>query len=187
MMLVKNNTGFDPKVISDFRSKLKSSGNQFLMIEEEEAGDEYAHFQFVGKYQGEETVFDAVLYTLRLHHESELFEIAEHEAAKHFPEYKKITYEEDENGNLERLDDLEEEIGLYIAEVIMELEEEGEVKVKEHIDFDPNIDFGVGLDIGLHIDKVTPQVISKFIADFNSGQLKLDETLYSFQTQKEQG
>jgi hypothetical protein len=59
---------------------------------------------------------------------------AEHRAAKHFPEYKKINYEEDENGNLAALDPLEEEIGLYMAEVIMTLEEEESVKVKEHVD-----------------------------------------------------
>ncbi len=49
-------------------------------------------------------IYDAVMYTLRLQHESELFEIAEHRAARHFPQYKKIAYKEDENGNLETLD-----------------------------------------------------------------------------------
>ncbi len=102
--------------------------------DEDETSDEYAHFYFVGKFEGRDVVYDAVIYTLRLQHESEMYEIAEHRAAKHFPEYKKISYEEDENGNLETLDPLEEEIGLFMAEVIMELEEEGTVKVKEHVD-----------------------------------------------------
>ena len=83
--------------------------------------DEYAHFYFIGKFEGKDVIYDTAIYTLRLHHESELYEIAEHRAAQHFPEYKKITYEEDENGNLATLDPLEEEIGLYMAEVIMTL------------------------------------------------------------------
>lgn len=153
------------------------------MDEEDENTDEYVHFYFVGVYEGKEVVYDAVMYTLRLQHESELFEIAEHRAAKHFPEYRKITYEEDENGNLATLDPLQEEIGLYIAEVIMELEEDEAVKVKEHVDMDANTDFGVALDVGLHVEKITSHEIEKFIRDFNEDTLDLDETLYSFQTQ----
>jgi hypothetical protein len=184
-MKIQNNTGFAPEVIANMKAKIRTEGHQFVWVEAEDNSDEYVHFQFVGTYDGAEVIYDAVMYTLRLQHESELFELAEHEAAKHFPHYKKITYEEDENGNLEKLDDLEEEIGLFMAEVILELEEEGEVKVKEHVDVDAHTDFGVGLDIGLHIEKITPRAIDQFIIDFNSGSLKLDPTLYSFQTQSE--
>ena len=90
---------------------------------------------------------------------------------------------QDENGNLAALDPLEEEIGLYIAEVIMELEEEEAVKVREHVDLDINTDFGVALDVGIHTEKITHKEIEKFIKDFNEDTLKLDENLYSFQTQ----
>lgn len=166
-------------------SKLKSSGQLFILDEEDELTDEYAHFYFSGTHEGKEALFDTILYTLRMQHESELFEIAEHKAAQHFPHYKKIKYEEDENGNLKTLDDLEEEIGLYMAEVMMELEEDGEIKVKEHVDLDLNHDCGIGLDVGLHIDKVTPKIIESFIRDFNADQLTLDRGLYSFQTQTE--
>jgi hypothetical protein len=177
------NKGFDPSVIHDYKSRIQAIGTEYLLDEDEESNDEYAHFYFVGMYEGKEVIYDAVMYTLRLQHESELFEIAEHRAARHFPEYKKITYEEDENGNLAALDPLEEEIGLFIAEVIMELEEEEAVKVKEHVDMDPNTDFGVALDIGFYVEKITPREIKKFIKDFNEDTLELDETLYSFQTQ----
>jgi hypothetical protein len=177
------NKGFDPSVIHDYKSRILATGMEYLLDEDEESNDEYAHFYFVGVYEGKEVIYDAVMYTLRLQHESELFEIAEHRAARHFPEYKKITYEEDENGNLATLDPLEEEIGLFIAEVIMELEEEEAVKVKEHVDMDPNTDFGVALDIGFNVDKVTSREIKKFIKDFNEDTLELDDTLYSFQTQ----
>jgi hypothetical protein len=177
------NKGFDLQTIQEYKARIQASGKGYLLDEEDERSDEYVHFYFAGIYEGKETIYDAVMYTLRMQHESELFEIAEHRAAKHFPEYKKITYEEDENGNLATLDPLEEEIGLYIAEVIMELEEEEAVKVREHVDMDPNTDFGVALDIGFHLEKITDHDIERFIRNFNEDTLELDETLYSFQTQ----
>lgn len=180
--MIENN-GFDPQTIQEYQNRMKASGKNFVFDEDDEITDEYAHFYFIGMFEGKEVIYDAVMYTLRLQHESEMFEIAEHRAAKHFPEYKKITYEEDENGNLAALDSLEEEIGLFIAEVIMELEEEEAVKVKEHVDLDVNTDFGISLDIGYHLEKITPKDIEKFIRDFNEDTLDLDETLYSFQMQ----
>lgn len=184
-MSVPQNKGYSKEIIEEYRTEMASVGSSFLFDDEDEQSDEYVHFFFIGKHEGKEVIYDAVLYTLRLHHESELYEIAEHRAAKHFPQYKKINYEEDENGNLEPLDELEEEIGLFMAEVIMELEEEEAVKVKEHVNMDANVEFGISLDIGLHVEAITPQVIEKFIRDFNEDSLKLDSTLYSFQTEDE--
>lgn len=177
------NKGFDPKTIQDYKHKMKALGMTYIDNEEDERNDEYCRFYFIGLYEGKEVIYDTVMYTLRLQHESELFEIAEHRAAQHFPEYRKISYEEDENGNLVALDPLEEEIGLYIAEVIMELEEEEAVKVREHVDLDVNTDFGVALDAGLHREKITPADIEKFVRDFNEDTLGLDGNMYSFQTQ----
>lgn len=177
------NKGFDPETIHEYKLKMQSSARSYVLDDDDESTDEYVHFYFIGMYEGREVIYDAVMYTLRLQHESELFEIAEHRAAKHFPQYKKITYEEDENGNLATLDTEQEEIGLYIAEVIMELEEEEAVKVREHVDLDPNTDFGVALDIGFHLEKITSVDIEKFIKDFNEDTLNLDEMHYSFQTQ----
>ncbi len=182
----EDNKGFDPEVIKEYALKMKTLGLDYVMDEEEESNDEYAHFYFLGKFEGRDVIYDTAIYTLRLHHESELYEIAEHQAAKHFPEFRKITYEEDENGNLAALDPLQEEIGLYMAEVIMSLEEEEAVKVKEHVDLDVNTDFGISLDVGLHVEKITPKIIEKFIKDFNEDTLKLDDTLYSFQTQDQE-
>jgi hypothetical protein len=185
-MVLDENKGYDPEVIRDYDLKMKAQGLDYVLDEEDENTSEYAHFYFLGKFEGKDVIYDTAIYTLRLHHESELYEIAEHRAAQHFPEYKKITYEEDENGNLAALDPLEEEIGLYMAEVIMSLEEEEAVKVKEHVDMDANADFGVSLDVGVHVDKITPKVIEKFIKDFNEDNLTLDDTLYSFQTQDQE-
>jgi len=183
-MALSVNKGFEPSTIQDHKVRMKALGRNFLFDDEDENTEEYGHFYFVGKYEGKEVVYDAVIYTLRLHHESEMYEIAEHRAARHFPDYKKITYEEDENGNLTALDPIEEEIGLFMAEVILELEEEGTVKVKEHVDMDVNVEFGISLDVGLHVESITTQVIEKFIKEFNEDSLKLDPTLYTFETQE---
>jgi hypothetical protein len=185
--MIQGNKGFEPSTISKYRERIKAEGRNYVLSDDEEENtDEYAHFYFIGMYDGSEVVYDAVIYTLRLQHESEMFEIAEHRAAQHFPEYKKITYEEDENGNLKTLDNLEEEIGLFMAEVIVGLEEEGEVQVKEHVDIDQHLDFGVGLDVGLNVEEITPAVISKFIEQYNDDALKLNPMYYSFQTEHDE-
>jgi hypothetical protein len=180
------NKGFDPQVIEDYRKKMQAKNQNFLIIESEDNGDEYVNFNFIGKYEGKEVVYDAVLYTLRIHYHSELFELAEHKAAQRFPNYKSIRYEEDENGNLKALNDEMEEIGLFMAEVMMDLEEEEAVKVQEHLYLDPNVDFGIGLDAGLHVPEITPQVISQFVKQYNEDSLELDDTLYSFIEEEEE-
>lgn len=185
-MALEQNKGFDIEVIREYKAKMTTLGKTYLMDDDDQNTDEYAHFYFIGKFEGREVIYDTVIYTLRLHHESELYEIAEHRAAKHFPHFKKISYDEDENGNMEALDPLEEEIGLFMAEVIMELEEEEVVKVREHVELDSNSEFGISLDVGLQVEKITAKVIEKFIKDYNDDNLKLDETLYSFQTQDQE-
>lgn len=185
-MSKEKNKGYNAEEIREYKESMARLGKTYLLDDEDENTDEYAHFYFIGRFEGREVIYDAVMYTLRLHHESELYEIAEHKAAKHFPQYKKIRYDEDENGNMEALDPLEEEIGLFMAEIIMELEEDEAVKVKEHVEVDPNSEFGVSLDIGLQVDKVTPKVIEKFVKEYNEDSLKLDQTLYSFQTQDQE-
>lgn len=182
------NRGYDPEVIHDYKNRMEANGRTYLVDEsDDDNNDEYLHFYFIGKNDaGDEVLYDAVMYTLRMQHESEMFEIAEHRAANHFPDYKKIAYEEDENGDLSALNSREEEIGLYMAEVILELEEDEVVKVQEHVDMDSHVDFGIALDIGIHVELITPEVVEKFIHDFNTDSLQLDDTLYSFQTSEEE-
>jgi len=186
MMSILHNPGFDPAVLAEYKKRIDSTGRLFIYDDKDEHSEEYAHVYFIGVHEDKAVIFDAVIYTLRLQHESEMFEIAEHRAAQHFPNYKKITYDEDENGNLETLDDEEEEIGLFMAEVILELEEDDQVKVKEHIDQDVHVDFGIALDIGLYVEEITPDVIDTFIRNFNNDTIQLDPTLYSFQTKTEE-
>lgn len=179
------NQGFSVSKIREFKEEMAKTNQPYIILDSEDNNDEYLNFYFIGFHEGREVIYDAVIYTLRLQHESELYEIAEHEAAKRFSGFKKIRYEEDENGDMRVLDGDEEEIGLFMAEIIMELEEEGSVKVREHVEIDPNIDFGVGLDAGLNVNTITPEVIVKFISDFNEDNLALDNTLYSFQVEQD--
>ena len=109
------NSGFDPETISQLKAELQKSKLPFKVIHDEENSEEFVNFYFLGKYEGKEVVYDTALYTLRLHHASEVYEIAEHEAAKKFPNFKAINYEEDENGNMKPLTPEEEEIGWFIT------------------------------------------------------------------------
>ena len=179
------NEGFDPDVIESLKQELKSSNKNHKVVQSEENSDEFVNFYFVGMYEGKEVIYDAALYTLRLHHASELYELAEHEAAKKFPNFKGIHYEEDENGNLKPLSSEEEEIGWFITEIIMEMEEEETVKVQEFVDIDTNHDFGIGLDAALNVEYISEKTVSKFVKDFNEDTLVLDETLFAFQSEEE--
>ncbi|SNS15160.1 hypothetical protein SAMN06295967_10484 [Belliella buryatensis] len=181
------NEGFDPEIIEALKKELASSGKSFKVIEgDEENSDEFVNFLFIGMYEGKEVIYDAALYTLRLHHSSEVYELAEHEAAKKFPNFNGIKYEEDENGNLKPLSSEDEEIGWFITEIIMEIEEEETVKVQEFIDIDTHHDYGIGLDASLNVEFIDDKVIEKFIKEFNEDTIKLDETFYAFQSEEEE-
>jgi hypothetical protein len=177
------NEGFLPTNIEALRKELNDSGKNFKLVQSEDNSYEYVNFYFLGMYEGKEVIYDAALYTLRLHHSSELYEIAEHEAAKKFSNFNGISYEEDENGNLKPLDNDEEEIGWFITELIMEMEEEETVKVQEFLDLDTFHDYGIGLDAALNVEFIDDNVISKLVKDFNNDTLRLDETFYSFQSE----
>ncbi|WP_114750384.1 hypothetical protein [Pleomorphovibrio marinus] len=180
-----DNPGFSPQSIEQLKRELEASGKPFKIASSEDNSDEYFNFYFIGKFEGKEVIYDAALYTLRLHHSSELYEIAEHEAAKKFPNYHGISYEEDENGNLKPLNNDEEEVGLFITELILEMEDDETVKVQEFVDLDTNHDYGIGLDAALNVETISEKVISKFIEEFNNDTLTLDDTYYTFQSEDE--
>jgi hypothetical protein len=180
------NPGFDPKNVEQLISELANNGKPYQVVPDSGNSEEFANFLFIGMFEGKQVIYDAALYTLRLHHSSEVYELAEHEAAKKFPNFKGITYEEDENGNLKPLTSEEEEIGWFITEIIMEMEEEEAVKVQEFVDIDTNHDYGVGLDAALNVEEINDTVIRKFIQEFNDDTLVLDDTLYSFQTEEDE-
>ena len=179
--MITRNKGFDITELGKVRNEMARAGMAYVLVDSEDNSDDFMNFLFIGKHEGRDVIYDAVIYTLKVQHHSEVYEIAEHEAAIKFPDYKKINYEEDENGDIEPLEDLEEELGLFMAEVMEEIEEEERVKVKEHVDIDLNNDFGIGLDVGLNVEVVDDEVICGFIVKFNDDELKLDPTYYAFQ------
>lgn len=179
------NDGLMPESIQALKQELKSTGKNFQIVTSEDNSDEFYQFRFIGMYENKEVIYDAALYTLRLHHASEIYELAEHKAAQKFPNFKGIHYEEDENGNLKPLSSDEEEIGWFITEIIMDLEEEEAVKVQEFIDLDTNHTYGIGLDAALNIEFIDDSVIEKFVKEFNDDTIRLDDTLYAFQSEEE--
>ncbi len=179
------NSGFLTETITALKKELRVNGKNFKLVPSEDNTEEFVNFYFIGKYEGQEVIYDAALYTLRLHYNSELYELAEHEAAKKFPEYNGIHYEEDENGNLKPLKSDEEEIGWFMTELIMDFEEEGTVKVQEFVDLDTHHDFGIGLDAALNIETIDEKFIADFIDRFNKDTLKLDDTFYTFESEDE--
>ncbi|EIM73418.1 hypothetical protein A3SI_18026 [Nitritalea halalkaliphila LW7] len=174
------NEGFDPTFIQNFQASCAATGKNFRLVEEEDNTEEYVRFQFVGKYEGKDVLYDAALYTLRLHHASEVIELAEHEAAKKFKNFSSIRYEEDEDGNLKPLSPEEEEIGWFITEMIHQIEDEETVKVQEFIDLDTNHDFGIGLDAALNRDFISEKEVAHFVQSFNEDTLQLDDTFLFF-------
>ena len=183
---MSDNLGFNKQEIEKIKAEMKDEGQSFVVIESEDNNNDFMNFYFIGMYEGREVIYDAALYTLKMQHNSEIFELAQHEVAKKFPNYKSIDYSEDENGDIAPLDDLDEEIGLYLTEVMDELEDDETVKVQEHVDLDPKIDFGVGLDAGLNVEQITDEVIERLIQELNDANLKLDPTHYSFQFQEDE-
>jgi hypothetical protein len=140
---------------------------------------EFAHFQFVGKHEGIEVIFDAVMGTLRLNHSSLVFEEAETRMKKAYPNYVEI----DKRKPNHKLD---EDLELMLEEIIEELEEEEVIKVSEFVEVETDFEYGIGLDVSLNVEEITHEVITKFISDFNAGTLELDPTLYSFTSEEEE-
>ncbi len=181
------NAGYDPKEIAQLKAECEQEGSDFVYFEDEEdmghPTDEYAHFQFVGTHEGAEVIYDAVIYTLRLHHSSMVFEAAEKKAIKTYPLYVPF---DNRDENYKRNEQLDEEVELLITELIEEIEENEEVKVTESIEIDYDFEYGIGLDVCLNVEEIDDDVVENFISDFKAGTLKLDDTLYSFHSTEEE-
>ncbi len=171
------NAGFDPEEIQMLKEECAEEGNSFVLVEDEdmelsETG-EMAHIQFVGMYDGREVIYDAVINTLQIYHNSMVYEAAEKKVAAIYKDFLPLE---------QRTPDykVNEEAELLIEELIEEMEEEETIKVAEYIEVDTDFEYGVGLDVGLNVPEITVEVIEKFIEEFNEGTIQLDTTLYSF-------
>ena len=175
------NEGFDPIEIAELKKECEQEGQNYVIVEDEDGmndSGEFAHFQFVGKQEGNEVIYDAVMGTLRLNHSSLVFEEAEIRMKKAYPNYIEI----DKRKPNYKVD---EEMELMLEEIIEELEEEEDFKVSEFVEVETDFEYGIGLNIALNVEEIDNEVITKFVNDFNSGTLKLDPTLYSFSSLEE--
>jgi len=176
------NPGFDPDEIAQLKTECKAERSNFIYVEDEleedeDENSEHAHVQFVGFYQEKEVIYDALIYTLRLHHSTLVYDAALERVQKEIPGY--ISRDErDGTENISEEDD--EEAELLLTEFIEEIEENEEITVREHVEIDDEFDYGVGLEVGLNKTEINDKVINDFIIRFNSGRLQLDPTLYSF-------
>jgi hypothetical protein len=175
------NEGYDPTEIAQLKKECEAEHSTFVYFEDEEdfghSADEYAHFQFVGNFKGQEVIYDAVIYTLRLHHSSLVYEAAEKKVMKQFPLYVPM---ENRDENFKANEALDEEVELLITELIEEIEENEEIKVAENVEIDEDFEYGVGLDVCLNVELIDDEVVENFIADFLADKISLDKTLYSF-------
>jgi hypothetical protein len=175
------NEGFDPIEIAELKKECEQEGQNYVIVEDEDGmndSGEFAHFQFVGKQEGKEVIYDAVMGTLRLNHSSLVFEEAEIRMKKAYPNYIEI---EKRKPNYK----IDEDMELMLEEIIEELEEEEDFKVAEFVEVEIDFEYGIGLDIALNVEEIDNEVITNFVIDFNAGNLKLDPTLYSFSSEEE--
>jgi hypothetical protein len=170
------NPGFDIKEIEQLRNECQEEGQNFvLVLDEIELSDsgEYYQFQFIGKYEGKEVIYDAAIFTLELHYNGTLLEESEKRVAAIHKNF--IPIEEREEGYVPnpQADEL-------IEEFIMEMEEDEDMKVSEFINIDLDFDYGIGLEVAVNAELITLEDIGKFVDDFNAGTFKLDNNRYSF-------
>ena len=169
------NAGYTQEEIDLLKEECEELGQSFVLVDEDEPEEEadYVQFQFIGKHDGKDVIYDAVLSTLSMHHSSRLYEEAEKKIAQIYKDF--VPYElRDENSPVN------EEAELMMEELIQEMEDEETIKVSEFVEIDMDFDFGIGIDAALNVEEITVDVIEKFISDFNNGTLELDKTLYSF-------
>ena len=176
-MSLEKNWGLDPSEIEQVDKEAAARNSNFVWNADEENNESIAHFFFTGDYQGKQVVYNALIYSLRLSYGAKLYELAEVEAGKHFPDFKPL----DPDGETGEEPSYGEEIDEFIASVIYELEEEDVVKVQEYLAIDPDHEDGIGLEVALNEEEVNETVIRKFVDEFRNNTFNLDETLYSFQ------
>lgn len=181
------NEGFDPEEVNALKEECQAAGKSFIYVEDDDLevleSGECVHIQFPGQYQGQEVIYDALVYTLRLHHSSLVYEMAVEEVQKTYPDY--IPPEERESG-YKIAPDREEEAETALTEIIGEIEDTESVKVQEHIETDTDSDYGVALDVCLNAEDITDEVIDNFIQQFKANSLSLDTTLYSFTSEDDE-
>src|SRR5215217_4412878 len=121
------NPGFDPEEIAQLRRECKAERSNFIHVddefEEEEENNEHAHVQFVGIYKDAEVIYDALIYTLRLHHSTLVYDEALERLKKEMPNY---ISQDERPENYKISAEEEEDAEMLLTEFIEEIEENEE-------------------------------------------------------------
>ncbi len=169
------NKGLDPQEIAKLKANMKETGKSFAWNEEEEKDENFASFFFVGNHHGKEVIFDAFMYTLETEYASLTYDIAMDLVMKEYPQFANSDFDAEEGEHVDALE-----------KALMEIEEEGTSKVSEFVTVDDeDTDYGVNMTVCLNIIEVDEAQIEKFVKSYNSGDLKLDKSLYSFEPEDE--
>lgn len=167
------NIGFNPEEIAQLRAECLKEGKPYVLVEDEEDFAETGqavHFQFVGLKHDQEVIYDVLMTTLEMEYQLELYDTAVEEISEEL----KVNNISDEK-KIEQM--LEETMNL--------LEEEEVVKVSEHLNVDPDFEYGIGIEYVKNIPVITDKEIRLFIQEYSEGKIKLDKTLYSFESENE--
>jgi len=177
---MKKTIPFDNTDCNSIRNYLIKNQLEWTYDYSEEQNEEAAFFFFSGTHKGKEVVFDVFLMPLSVYYMALAEEMADQEVQKLFPEYQ--GYE-----SADRLPEKKmEEIWEKKAEIIAEIEAEGDLKVQEFIEIDDSeideaqSDLMVLLTVALNVDEINEEVIDKFVKEYKANTLQLDENLYSF-------
>lgn len=177
---MKKSIPFDNNDCHSIRNYLKENQLEWVYDYAEEQNEDSAFFFFDGYHKGKKVIFDVFLMPLSLHYMAMVEEIADQEVQKLFPEYK--GYESTAQLSEEKMEAIWEKK----AEIIAEIEAEGDLKVQEFIEVDDSDieteqdDLMVLLTVALNVDEINADVINKFVKAYKNNTLQLDENLYSF-------
>lgn len=177
------NPGYDPEEIEKLREECKIEGHPFVIVADEydlEDTGEYVQFQFVGKKDGKEVIYDVAMFTLRMQHANLLLEEAEKLVQKKFRDFVPLELRTEHYKPNEQADEM-------IQDFMEELEEDESITVAEYLEEDLNFEFGIGLEVVLNVDEISTEIINKFIEEFNAGTFKTNNTEVSFKHQEDEG
>lgn len=163
------NAGYSKEEINKVKEQCTKTGKSFMYREVDKEGRSFANFLFVGENDGNEVVFDSFIYTLETEYFSNLYEEAQEEVIRLHPEWEDADFDSVEGDHVDLLESIADELAKDDAN-----------DIQEFIEVDEETDFGIMLDICLNVPEITDDIIERFVKDFNSDSLNLDETFYSF-------
>lgn len=176
------NPGYKKEEIEKLQAECEAEGRPYVIVLDEiedQENDQYAHFQFVGEDNGKKVIYDVLLQTLALHYNSVIYETAEDQVKNEYPGFLPFELREANYVPNEEADE-------RVEEIVDEIEEFDEIKVFEYVDIDRDFEFGIGVEASLNFEQIGDPEIRDFIKRFNSGNMQLDETLYTFKHEEDE-